>query len=419
MKNEENIEMRQGSTLLGKIKNMGPAAIICATVIGPGTVTTCSLAGVNFKYGLAWAVLFAAISTIVLQLMASRLGIITGKGLSENIRVIYNESWLKVLFVIIVVFAIGVGNSAYQGGNMAGAVMGVSAVFGLSRIVLTTTISAIVFLLLWSGTYNLVEKIMTVLVALMVFLFVATAAVLRPNPGELLSGLFIPSIPDGSLLVAMGVIGTTIVPHCFFMHSAMTATKWRGIDTRQALEDNRFDVMFNIIIAGVISLAIIITGASLYSKGVNVKSGLDLAKQLEPLVGTWAKYFFGLGLFAAGITSATAAPLSAAYAITGILGWSTELKDKKFRIIWIIVLATGYIVSSTGINPIQIIVLAQAFNGILLPLSAIILLIAMNNRKYLGDYVNTRAQNVIGAMIILITIILGARTLYMVVSRFL
>ncbi len=258
---------------------------------------------------------------------------------------------------------------------------------------------------------------MTVLVAVMVFLFVATAIVVRPDLGELFVGLLIPQIPAGSVLVAMGVIGTTIVPHCFFMHSAISATKWQGSDLNTALAENKIDVMFNITMAGIISLAIIITGAALYGKGMNVKSGLDLARQLEPLLGAWAKYFFGLGLFAAGITSAIAAPMSAAYAITGILGWSTDLKAGKFRAIWIIVLAAGYLVSSTGTNLIQIIVLAQAFNGILLPLSAVILLIAMNNRKFLGQYVNTKIQNIFGAGILIVTVALGAKTLYSVAAQ--
>ncbi len=141
--------------MLKKLRKMGPAAIICATVIGPGTVTTCSLAGVNYQYALGWAVLFAAVSTIILQLMASRLGIITGRGLAENIRAMFGDSWLKVLFAVIVVFAIGVGNSAYQSGNMVGAVMGLMTVFGFDRLFWTTLITGIVFALLWSGKYNL------------------------------------------------------------------------------------------------------------------------------------------------------------------------------------------------------------------------------------------------------------------------
>lgn len=418
----ENLEVsvkKKNKTFTQRLKSLGPGAIICATVIGPGTVTTCSLAGVNYQYGLAWAVLFATIATVMLQLMASRLGIVTGKGLTENIKEMYSSGWSKMLFMVIVIVAIGIGNSAYQGGNVAGAAMGITAIFPLSNIYFTTAISLIAFLLLWSGIYEVVEKVMTALVVLMVFLFVVTAIVVKPDITLLLKGLFIPRVPEGSILVAMGVIGTTIVPHCFFLHSAVTATKWKDKDVEAALADNRFDTTFNMIMAGIISLAIIITGASLFGTDISVKSGLDLARQLEPLVGTWAKYFFGLGLFAAGITSAIAAPLSAAYAISGIMGWSKNLRDKKFRALWIIVLLCGYIVSSTSINPIQIIVVAQAFNGILLPLSAIMLLIAVNKKEYLGKHVNTKGQNIISVLIVLITIMLGAKTFYSLISTYL
>ena len=412
-------QTNQKSSVVQKLKNMGPAAIICASIVGPGTVTTASLAGINYKYALLWAVLFSAISTGILQLMTSRLGIITKRGLAENIRLMYEGSWLKVLFTVIIIFAIGVGNSAYQGGNISGSIMGLSTVFGGTKLLWSVTITVIVFGMLWTGSYDYIEKLMTALVGIMIFLFVVTAVVVKPNIGELLNGLLIPKIPKGGLLIAMGVIGTTVVPHVVFLHSAITAKKWNVDNVEEALDQNRFDTLFNITITGLITMAIVITGAALFGSGIETKSSLDLAKQLEPLVGTWAKYFFGFGIFAAGISSAAVAPMSAALAIAGILGWSTDLKDKKFRILWIFVLLCGFVVASTGINPIQIILVAQTFNGILLPLTAIILLLAMNKKEFLGKYVNTRTQNIVGILIICVTIVLGCRSLYTVILNFL
>lgn len=413
-----NMEKTEKPGIITRLKNMGPAAIVAATIIGPGTVTTCSLAGVNYQYALGWAILFAVIATSVLQLMTSRLGIITGKGLAEVIREIYKDSWIKVLLAVIVVFAIGVGNSAYQSGNMIGACMGLATIYNMPLSFWATVIVLIVFPLLWTCKYNVVEKFMTALVFVMVVLFVITAIIVKPDLGAMLKGLFIPSIPAGGLMVTMGVIGTTIVPHCLYYHSALSATKWKDIDKKEALTNNSFDVIFNIIMAGVISYAIIITGAAMFGLGIKVSSGADLAKQLAPLAGSWAKYFFGAGLFAAGITSSLAAPMSAAIAISGIMGWPTDLKETKNRVVWIFVLTAGFIVTITGYSPINVIVSAQAFNGVLLPISAIILLIAMNNKKVLGNYVNSTLQNVLGLAIVLVTIMLGARTLWLVISKF-
>lgn len=408
------------TSVLTRIKRLGPGAVIAASIVGPGTVTTASIAGINYKYALLWALLFSTIATIILQLMSSRLGIITGKSLAENIRSLFINNKFKLsLFTVIIIFAIGLGNSAYQGGNISGSIVGLSTMLGGSKFLWINIISLIVFAMLWIGSYNYIEKVMTFLVGLMILLFAATAIVVKPDIGEMLSGMFTPSIPKGALLTAMGLIGTTVVPHCIFLHSSITATKYKGEEINEALTQNTFDTIFNTIVVGIVTIAITVTGAAMFNMGMNVNSSLDLAKSLEPLVGTWAKYFFGLGIFAAGISSAAVAPMSAAYTICGILGWSTDLKDKKFRMIWIIVLATGYILSSTGLSPIQIILVAQTFNGILLPVTAVILLVAMNSKSLLNKFVNTRYQNFVGVLITSVTFFLGAKSLYTVVTKLL
>jgi Mn2+/Fe2+ NRAMP family transporter len=185
------------------------------------------------------------------------------------------------------------------------------------------------------------------------------------------------------------------------------------------LIESNFDTIFGMILCGIITICVIITGASMYGTGTTIKDGLDMAKQLEPIVGSWAKYVFGLGLFAAGITSSLSAPMSAAYALCSVMRWSTDMKDKKFRIIWIIVLLAGTIVTATGYNPVQIILTAQAFNGVMLPISAIILMMMVNNKKALGKYKNNLFWNVLGIFVIVVTIVLGIRTLYNVIPSLL
>ena len=149
----------------------------------------------------------------------------------------------------------------------------------------------------------------------------------------------------------------------------------------------------------------------MYGTGTTINSGLDMARQLEPLVGSWAKYVFGIGLFAAGITSTLAAPMSTAYAVCGIMHWSTDMKSKRFRIIWITVMVIGTAITSVGYNPVSVILWAQAFNGAMLPISVIILMIGVNKKKMLGKYANTPIWNVLCVFVIVVTIFLSARTL--------
>ncbi|MGB9866365.1 MAG: NRAMP family divalent metal transporter [Bacillota bacterium] len=156
------------------------------------------------------------------------------------------------------------------------------------------------------------------------------------------------------------------------------------------------------------SIAIIVTAAAMHGS-VEVKSAADMAKQLEPLLGPWAKWFFALGLFAAGATSAMTAPLAAAYAVTGVLGWQPDMRSFRFRAIWLIVLIVGAFVALTGANPVQVIVFAQAINGVLLPISAIYLIIVMNRERLMKEFTNTPVQNVLGWIVTGITIVLGLR----------
>jgi Mn2+/Fe2+ NRAMP family transporter len=164
-------------------------------------------------------------------------------------------------------------------------------------------------------------------------------------------------------------------------------------------------------------MAILLCGAAL--QGMSVNSAADLGKGLEPLLGGFAKYFIALALFAAGITSAITAPLAAAYVARGCFGWDAGLKDLRFRSVWMIVLFVGVFFALSGSSPIAIIQFAQIANGIVLPLIAIFLLWAVNKKGLLGQFVNTKLQNLLGLLIILICVLLSGRTLYKLITTWL
>lgn len=142
-----------------------------------------------------------------------------------------------------------------------------------------------------------------------------------------------------------------------------------------------------------------------------------MAQQLTPLLGTWATTVFALGLFAAGMTSAITAPMAAAWAVAGVLGWPRDLRDRRLRMVWGTVMAIGVVVTLTGVRPIAAILAAQAANGILLPIIAAFLVFAVNQRALLGEQANGWRANAAGALVLLVTISLGALALYSVVER--
>lgn len=400
-------------------QNIGPGTLVAAAFIGPGTLTLCTLAGVNFGFNLLWAMLLSIIATIILQEMAARLGIISQKGLSEVIREELKNPILNQFITILILSAIVVGNASYEAGNISGGILGLETIFGefkynfgdLSINFMSIIIGVIAFVLLYIGNYKFLEKALVTLVLLMSFSFVITAVVTSPNILQILKGMFVPRFPDKSLLTIIGLIGTTVVPYNLFLHASLVKERWHK---KEDLIFAKKDTFISILLGGLVSMSIIVSAASISS--TNILNAADLAKGLAPLYGDFAKYFLALGLFAAGITSAITAPLAAAYVAKGCLGFKGGLQSKSFRFVWIIILFLGVLFSSIGIKPIEIIKFAQVANGILLPVIAGILLWIMNKKNILENYVNSKFQNILGFIILAITIFLGAKGILKVIN---
>ncbi len=383
----------------------GPGFVIAAAFIGPGTVTTCSLAGANFGYSLLWAILFAIFTAIILQEMSARLGFISRKGLGQIIREEFHNKFLRYSSVILIVAAIGFGCAAFEAGNLIGGALGLESIAGLSRGIWAFLIALVAFVLLWRGSYAVVEKFLVGLVFIMSLAFIATMVIVRPQISYILKGLFFPRLSGNSYYFVIALIGTTVVPYNLFLHSSIAHKKWDG---HQGLKFLRQDIFLAIPIGGLISCAIIITAsATFFGQGIEIKDAGTMAIQLEPFLGKAAKIFFAIGLFAAGLSSSITAPYAAAYATCGALGWEEDVKGLRFRIVWLIVLISGTLVSLLKIRPIAAIIFAQAANGVLLPIIAVFLLIVMNNKKLLADKVNHLWQNVLGWAVVIIAIGLG------------
>tara|TARA_B100001741_G_scaffold140037_1_gene115509 strand:+ start:623 stop:1813 length:1191 start_codon:yes stop_codon:yes gene_type:complete len=387
------------------IKDVGPGVLIAAAFIGPGTVTLCTIAGASYGYSLLWALLLSIIATIVLQEMALRIGLITNKGLAEVIRVSIKNKFINRLLILLILCSILIGNAAYEAGNITGASLGIIAIIGRETLnYIPLLIGFISFIILYIGDYKVLERSLIFLVITMSVSFMITAIMTKPDLFSLLDGLFMPKINSESLLVVLGLIGTTVVPYNLFLHSSLVKEKWNDISK---LKTARIESFISIIIGGIVSMAIIITAASVSND--NVKSVMDLAKGLEPLYGKFAIYFLGIGLFASGITSSITAPLAAAYVAKSCFGWSGSLKSFNFRIVWFFVLLIGVIVSLLKLNPIEVIKFAQFSNSLLLPIVAILLFWLINNKTIFKNSYSYKLQNILVIVIILITIILGAK----------
>ncbi len=387
-------------------KYFGPSTLVTAAFIGPGTLTICTVAGADFGYSLLWVLLFAVIATIVLQEMSARLGLITQRGLGEAIKSEITNPTLRVASIFLVFAAIIIGNAAYEAGNISGAVLGIGGVSSLP-IPWALVIGVVAFAILWIGKFKVIEQILIVLVIVMSVVFIVTAIVIKPDFIGIVSGLFVPSFTSSNQLAILALVGTTVVPYNLFLHASSVSQKWKEPGQ---LKDLRIENGVSIGVGGLISMAIVITSATTLFGSGGVSNMSDMAVQLEPLLGSWAKYFLATGLFAAGISSSITAPLAAAYTAKGIFGWSNDSKSLPFRLVWIFILVVGTIFSMVGYRPIEVIKIAQVANGILLPVIVFFLVYLCNKKILLGDYTNRMWQNLLAILVILISLIISFRS---------
>ena len=387
--------------------------LVAAAFIGPGTVTTCIRAGVDWKFGLLWALLLSVLATLVLQEMAGRLGLTTREGIPGLIRDTIHKPAPRTLMIGIILSAIVIGNMAYEAGNISGAVLGLEALAGPQWVSVYPVITGVLaFLLLWFGSYRSLEKVFTALVLLMSLSFLLTAILTKPDPLEILKGLFLPDLNTGALLTVVALIGTTVVPYNLFLYTSLVSEKW---DSPKALGPMRSDIGISVVVGGLVSMAIVVTAAG--STTQTLQGVMDLARGLEPLYGSLARYGLGIGLFAAGITSAITAPLAAAFVARQCFGWNPDRKNWRFRVVWILVLAIGVGTLSLDFRPLEIIFFAQIANGILLPVIAVFLWWAVNKPNLMKGNANTRLQNAITSLVLILVTGLGIWSIFRILSN--
>jgi NRAMP (natural resistance-associated macrophage protein)-like metal ion transporter len=387
-----------------KRTSLGPAFLVTAAFIGPGTVTSCSLAGANFGYALLYALVFATVTTLLLQEMTGRLSLGSGLDLAQSLRELPQTQATRIFLVVLILSSIAFGCAAYEAGNIIGGSLGLEMTTSIPRRYWVAFISLAAILILSRRNYKIVEKFLIFLVFLMSISFLPTSIIVKPDFLAVLGGI-VPSFPKNSLFLVLALIGTTVVPYNLFLHSAAVKEKWKSAADLKFL---RKDLLIAVSLGGIISAAIVVTSsAAFYEQGITRGSGAQLAQQLKPMFGSFTNILFGIGLFAAGLSSALTAPYAAAFASSGILGWQGGHESKGFRGVWLGVIIVGLIVSLFDLNPLAVIIFAQVANGLVLPIATIFLLVVLNKREKMGRLVNNVKQNFLGVLVIVIVACLG------------
>jgi len=391
-------------------------SVISAAFIGPGTVTVAASAGASFTYELLWTLVFSTIACLVLQEASARLTVMSGRNLGQALRQRYPGGVAGTAVLLLVLGAVVLGCAAYEAGNILGGVAGAALALPLSPRALTLLTVAGAGILLWFSSPRKVALVLSALVAIMGLAFLLTSVRLAPPVWELVRGSLAPRLPEGSALLAAALVGTTVVPYNLFLGS--------GLALGQRLGELRFGLTVAVVIGGLISMGVVIVGAA-------TEPPLEFSRLSEVLterLGGWARYLFAFGLFSAGLSSAVTAPLAAAITARSVLAregsgsssasrslWSDE--SFRFRAVWIGVLGVGLLFGMSGMPPVPVIILAQALNGILLPGVAVFLLIAVNDRRLMGENENHLISNLLMSGIVLVSLFLGLMNLGKAATR--
>ncbi|MFT5954398.1 MAG: manganese transport protein [Cyclobacteriaceae bacterium] len=389
---------------------LGPGTIVAAAFVGPGTLVTCAIAGVKTGNSLLWVLVISVGITIFFQEMAARLVLARGQDLSNALTSHSKSKVWKFLLSALIISSVFVGNSAYQAGNLAGSVAGLREVLKIDgpSIWLPSMIVFPIGFLLAYGKYKLIERVLVFLVFLLGLSFVVTLFYLPVDYGQVLMGLIMPRLSQEDLVLMVSLVGTTVVPYNLFLHASGILEKWGPF---AKLADVRTDLIISVVIGGIISMSIIVAFAAVSEgKELSITSVGDLSGAFVSTLGEKARFTFSLGVFLAGLTSSLTAPLAAAYAISSLFRTTEERGNAVFRIIWIVVLLTGLVVVLTGINPVVIIQSAQFANGLILPIIAILITIALNKEKAL-EYRNSTVSKVLAIGIILCMLVLGTKSI--------
>jgi len=373
---------------------MGPGIITASVDQDAGGITTYSLAGAQFGYGLLWSLFFIMIALAVIQEMGSRMGVVTGKGLAELIR---ERFGVRVTFGVMLVLV--VANLANTVSEFAGVAASLE-IFGWSRYAAVPLAALLVSWLVVKGTYRLIERIF--LGASLFYVVYALSAFLAgPSWPTVLSQTVRPTfhIERHYLTMLITLVGTTIAPWMQFYIQASIVDK--GV-RRQEYGYVKLDVWFGSVVASAVAFFIIVAcGATLHTHGVRIETAEQAAIAIEPFAGRYATLLFALGLLNASLFSAAIVPLSTAYAVCEGFGWQTGVnrtlrEAPGFFSIYLSMVAAGALLILWPKAPlITIMFLSQTLNGILLPFVLIFMLLLINDRAIMGARVNSPAYNLI------------------------
>ena len=408
------ISINHNFSIFKKFKNLlkflGPAFVISVAYIDPGNFATNISGGSIFNYSLVWVILWSNLMAIFLQIMSAKLGIATGKNLTQMCREVFSKRMNWFFYIVATLAAMATTMAEFLGG-----VLGFYLLFGipLSYSVILTSIVTFIIVYLQKYGQRVVEIVITLLVTVICVSYTIELFLAKPEWPQVALHTLMPSLPNGqAVLIAVGMLGATVMPHVIYLHSQLVQYRNNGMtleEKKNHLRMEKIDIVIAMNIAFIVNAAMVVVSASVfYSNGIVVESIEQAHRSLEPLLGGLSSGAFGAALLASGFSSSSVGAMAGETIMDGFVDLKIPAIIRR-----IVTMLPGVLVIMVGVNPMKALLISQVCLSFVLPVAIISMLKITSREDLMGDFVNTPFVKFLGWVIAIMIISMNAILLYL------
>lgn len=398
------------SKFRGLLKFLGPAFIVSVAYIDPGNFATNISGGSIFNYNLVWVILWSNLMAIFLQVMSAKLGIATGKNLTQMSRKVFSKRMNWFFYIVATLAAIATTMAEFIGG-----VLGFYLLFGIHLSYAVILTAAVTFIITYLQKYGqrVVEIVITLLVAVICVSYAIELFLAKPEWPQVALHTLVPSLPNGqAVLIAVGMLGATVMPHVIYLHSELVQCRNNGMtleEKKKHLRMEKIDVFVAMNIAFIVNAAMVVVSASIFfSRGLAVDSIEQAHRSLEPLLGALSSGAFGAALLASGFSSSSVGAMAGETIMDGFVDLKIPVIIRR-----IVTMLPGAVIIIIGVNPMKALLMSQVCLSFVLPVAIISMMIITGRKDLMGVFVNKPFVKVIGWAIAALIISLNAVLLYL------
>lgn len=392
------------------LKFLGPAFIISVAYVDPGNFATNISAGSMFNYNLVWVIFWSNLMAIFLQILSAKLGIATDKNLTQVCKEVFSKKTNWFFYITCTLAAMATTMAEFLGG-----VLGFYLLFGMPLLYSAALTAVVTFIISYLQKYGqrIVEIIITIFIAIICVSYTLELFLSKPKWGEVAIHTLIPSIPNNeAILIAVGMLGATVMPHVIYLHSELVQARNTGKtieEKKRHLHMEKIDIFLAMNIAFIVNAAMVIVSAAVFhSKGINVQSIEGAHKSLEPLLGGLSSGAFGIALLASGFSSSSVGTMAGETIMDGFVDIKIPATLRR-----IITMAPGILIIIAGVNTTKALLMSQVCLSFVLPVAIISLLTITNRKDLMGAFVNKPFTKFLGFVISAVIIVMNAALLYL------